>query len=48
MAKHAIGVIEERMKIIEDAEDKGIEPKLPVSTVKPSARFLSYLPWDTR
>jgi hypothetical protein len=40
VAKHAIPVIEERMKIIEDAEIKGIEPKLPVGTFNPSRRFL--------
>uniref|UniRef100_A0A093V9E4 Ent-kaurene oxidase n=1 Tax=Talaromyces marneffei PM1 TaxID=1077442 RepID=A0A093V9E4_TALMA len=29
VAKHAIPVIEERMKMIEEAEIKGVEPKLP-------------------
>jgi hypothetical protein len=31
VAKHAVPIIKERMKIIEDADAKGVEPNLPVS-----------------
>jgi hypothetical protein len=33
-AKHATPIIKERMAIIDAAEQKGIEPELPVSTKK--------------
>lgn len=44
MAEHAIPIIEERMKIIEDAEVKGIKSKLPVGTSNPRGGFLSFFP----
>lgn len=39
-AKHAVPVLEERMAIIDAADEKGVEPKLPVSTKRTSVKVL--------
>jgi hypothetical protein len=47
VAKHAIPVIKERMKMIEDAENKGIEPNLPVGISNPSRKIFFIFPGYT-
>ncbi|POR39588.1 Ent-kaurene oxidase [Tolypocladium paradoxum] len=42
VAKHAVPIIEERMKILEEAEKKGVEPNLPYKPMMLVNRILAF------